>query len=297
MKKTNHAKILLSAMLVGVSVLSLTCVRHRSATEKRYDLKGKVVAVDKTGRTATIAHGDIKDYMPAMTMPFHVKDDSDLEMMKPGDLITTTLVVDGASVWIEDSIITEGVPPDSESMDVPGEPRRGDDVPDFRLTNQDGKQIHLGQYRGKALVLTFVYTRCPLPDYCPLMSENFHQIDQELEKDPALYAKTHLLSISFDTDYDTPKVLRSYGAAHTGRYSDEKFEHWEFATGSVDEVKGVAQFFGMRYYHDTESGNDQVIHTLRTAVIGPDGKVVRLYRENKWKPEDILKELQALSLK
>jgi protein SCO1 len=271
------------------------CGPRRSANEKRYDLKGKVVAVDKTARTATIAHEEIKGYMPAMTMPFSVKDDSDLEIMKPGDLISTTLVVDGPSVWIQDSAITEGAPPGASDVDVPGEPKAGDAVPDFGLLNQDGKRIHLTQYRGKALALTFVYTRCPLPNFCPLMSEDFHQIDQELQKDPALYARTHLLSISFDPDYDTPKVLRSYGAAHTGRYANETFEHWEFAGGSPDEVKGVAQFFGLRYYHDTESGNDQVIHTLRTAVIGPDGKLYKLYRGNEWKPEDVLHDLKTLA--
>jgi protein SCO1/2 len=292
---TRRAICLLTILLLFI-ISGLAC-RRRSANEKRYDLKGKVIAVDKLNRTATIAHEEIPGYMPAMTMPFYVKDDGDLEIMKAGDLITTTLVVDGSSSSIEDSIITEGVPPDSESMDVPGEPKRGDEIPDFRLTNQDGKQIRLAQYRGKALVLTFIYTRCPLPDYCPLMSTNFHRVDQELQKDPEAYARTHLLSISFDTDYDTPKVLRSYGAAHTERYSDETFQHWEFATGTPDEVKGIAQFFGLRYYHDTESGKDQVIHTLRTAVIGPDGKLVKLYRENSWKPEQILEDLRSVTSK
>ena len=105
--------------------------------------------------------------------------------------------------------------------------------------------------------------------------------------------KTHLLSISFDPEYDTPKVLRSYGAAYTGKYTDETFAHWEFASGSVDEVKGIGQFFGLRYYKDSQSAADQVIHSLRTAIIGPDGKIVKVYRGNEWKPDEVLKELQA----
>ena len=165
--------------------------------------------------------------------------------------------------------------------------------PDYRLINQDGKAIRLHDYRGKALVLTFIYTRCPDPDQCTLMSNNFAAIDQELQKQPELYAKTHLLSISFDPEYDTPKVLRSYGAAFTGRYSDETFAHWEFAAGSADEVKGIAQYFGMRYYLDSESGKQQVIHSLRTAVIGPDGKVIKVYRGNDWKPDEIVSDLRA----
>ena len=293
MSRTIALRIFFSLILAGAIAIGFACQGGRSPNERRYNLKGKVIAVDKTARTATIAHEDIQGYMPAMTMPFAVKKDSDLEILKPGNLITADLVIDGPSSWIEISTVADDVP-DDPNADVAGEPSRGEEVPDFKLVNQDGQPIHLSQYRGKALVLTFIYTRCPLPDYCPLMSENFHQIDQELEKQPELYAKTHLLSISFDTDYDTPKVLRSYGAGHTGRYSNERFEHWEFATGTPDEVKGVAQYFGLQYYHDTESGQDQMIHSLRTAVIDPDGKLVKSYRNNRWKPEEILADLRAL---
>jgi len=252
------------------------------------------VAVDKTDRTATIAHEDIVGYMPAMTMPFKIKNDADLEMVKPGDQVTGTLVVDDLSSWVEITAIIEGGPPVSQTVDVPGEPKPGTEVPDFGLINQDGKRIHLAQYRGKTLLLTFVYTRCPQPDQCTLMSHNFAAIDQALQKQPETYDRTHLLTISFDPDYDTPKVLRSYGASHTERYSDETFQHWEFATGSKDEVKGIAQFFGLRYYHDTESNDEQVIHSMRTAIVGSDGKIVKLYRGNEWKPEEVLGDLKTL---
>ena len=280
-------------LFLCLASMGLACRPRRSANEKRYDLKGKVVAIEKTDRTVTIAHEDIPGYMPAMTMPFKIKDNASLEILAPGDQVSATLVIDDVSSWLEDLVITKEavVDPNAKASDGITEPRPGDEVPDFGLVNQDDKRIHLAQYRGKALVLTFVYTRCPQPDQCTLMSNNFAAIDQELQKQPELYEKTHLLSISFDPDYDTPKVLRSYGASHTGRYSDETFQHWEFATGSKDEVKGVAQFFGLRYFHDTESGNEQVIHSLRTAVIGLDGKVVKLYRGNEWKPEQIVSDL------
>ncbi len=278
-------------------MLGSACGPRRNPNEKRYDLKGKVVAVDKSDRTATIAHEDIKGYMPAMTMPFKIKSDADLEMLKSGDQVTGTLVVDDLSSWVEISAIVEGPTDVSQTVDVPGEPKPGTEVPDFGLVNQDGKRIHLAQYRGQALALTFIYTRCPMPDQCTLMSDNFAAIDRELQKQPDLYAKTHLLTISFDPEYDSPKVLRSYGAAHTGLYSDESFHHWEFASGSPDEVKGLAQFFGLRYFHDTASGQDQVIHSLRTVVIGPDGKLFKLYRGNEWKPAEIVGDLQSLSQK
>jgi len=269
--------------------------RVRSPTEKHYDLKGKVIAIDKERRELTIAHEDIKDYMSGMTMAFSVKDDWVYEIAAPGNQITATLVVDGTQSWLEDIVITEDSTPVSGAPAVEGaDPNVGDQVPDYRLINQDGKTIRIQDYKGKALLLTFIYTRCQDPNQCTLMSSNFAAIDQELQKQPDLYAKTHLLSISFDPAYDTPKVLRSYGAAHTGKYSDETFAHWEFASGSADEVKGIAKFFGLRYYQDTSSGTEQVIHSLRTAVIGPDGKIVKVYRGNDWKPENLIKDVQGV---
>jgi protein SCO1/2 len=269
--------------------------RVRSPTEKHYDLKGKVITIDKERRELTIAHEDIKDYMSGMTMAFSVKDDWVYEIAAPGNQITATLVVDGTQSWLEDVVITEDSTPVSGAPAVEGaDPNVGDQVPDYRLINQDGKTIRIQDYKGKALLLTFIYTRCQDPNQCTLMSSNFAAIDQELQKQPELYGKTHLLSISFDPAYDTPKVLRSYGAAHTGKYSDETFVHWEFASGSADEVKGIAKFFGLRYYQDTSSGTEQVIHSLRTAVIGPDGKIVKVYRGNEWKPEDLIKDVQGV---
>jgi protein SCO1/2 len=274
--------------------------RVRSPTEKRYDLNGKVLVVEKDKHLLTVAHDDIKDYMPGMTMPFTVGEQSawvfeSPHEVTPGDQIAATLIVDGAKSWLEDIVITKESSDTSSTTtgEVVG-PKPGDEVPDYRLINQDSKAIRIHDYKGKALLLTFIYTRCQDPGQCTLMSSNFATIDQELQKQPELYQKTHLLSISFDSDYDTPKVLRSYGAAYTGKYSDENFAHWEFASGSADEVKGIAQYFGMRYYQDSSSGKEQVIHGLRTAVIGPDGKIVKVYRGNEWKPDEVLKEIQIL---
>jgi protein SCO1 len=300
--KTKTRPLTLLALSLLVSLMLSSChpdERIRSATEKHYDLKGKVVVVEKAPHLLTVAHEDIKDYMPSMTMPFTVGEasawvfESPHEVV-PGDQITATLVVDGAKSWLEDIVVTKET---SDTTSLTGSesvgPKTGDEVPDYRLTNQDGKVIRIHDYKGKALLLTFVYTRCPDPNQCTLMSSNFASIDQELQKQPGLYQKTHLLSISFDPEYDTPKVLRSYGAAYTGKYSDETFAHWEFASGSADEVKGIAQYFGLRYFLDSSSGKEQVVHSLRTAVIAPDGKVVKVYRGNEWKPEEILKDLET----
>ena len=281
-------------VLVFIALLCASgsaCRRH-SLNEKRYELKGKVVAVEKDKRLVTIAHEDIKDYMPGMTMPFTLREEWAYEILVPGDQVTATLVVDGSRVWLEDVVITKESTDTSypKTADSVAEARPGDEVPDYGLVNQDGKAIRIHDYRGKALLLTFIYTRCPIPEYCTLMSNNFAEIDRELQKQPDLNAKTHLLSISIDPEYDTPKVLRSYGAAHTGRYSDETFLHWEFASGTKDEVKGVAQYFGLRYFE----GNDQIIHGLRTVIIAPDGKVDKVYRGNDWKPAEVLEDLRTV---
>jgi len=292
----NHKNQII-VLFVALILLSLLtgCGRRRPTNEKRYPIKGKVIAVDKSVRAATISHEDIPGYMPGMTMEFTIKNDADLEIMKPGDQITGTLVVDDISSWVEITAITEGGAGLTPTSVVPGEPKPGDAIPDFELINQDGKAIRFSQYKGKALALTFVYTRCPQPDQCTLMSSNFAAVDLELQKEPAVYAESHLLTISFDPEYDTPKVMRSYGASHTGRYADEKFEHWEFITGSPDEVKHIAEFFGLRYFKDSSTGEEQVMHSLRTAVIDPNGKLVKLYRGNEWKPAEVAADLRTLA--
>ncbi len=295
--KTFRTVILALGFMTLVVISGCRQQRTHSATEKRYELKGKVVLVEKDQHLVTVAHEDIKDYMPAMTMPFKVGEDwwwiFEVPLV-PGDHLNATLVVDGAKSWLEDAVIAKESSDSTAPVSGDGMgPKPGDEIPDYQLINQDGKAIRIHDYRGKALVLTFIYTRCPDPDQCTLMSNNFAAIDQALQKQPELYAKTHLLSISFDPEYDTPKVLRSYGAAFTGRYSDETFAHWEFASGSADEVKGIAQYFGMRYYLDSETGNQQVIHSLRTAVIGPDSKVIKVHRGNDWKPDEIVNDLRA----
>ena len=282
-------------MLTVVALLcmgSLSCQSKDASQGQRYELKGQVVSVDRANRTVTISHEEIRGLMESMTMPFSLKDEWPLGVLAPGDQINATLVVDGSSFWLEDVVISRSSPEQSASSDTGSifEPKPGDEVPAFSLVNQDGKRIHLQQYRGRALLLTFIYTRCPLPEYCTRMSNNFAEVDEELRKNPALYARTHLLSVSIDPDYDTPKVLRSYGAAHTQRYDRETFEHWEFATGMQEEVRRMAQFFGLSYF----PANDQIEHALRTAIITPGGKIFKIYRGNEWQPAEVVRDLGSL---
>jgi protein SCO1/2 len=275
----------LSCLFVAIGCLCL--VGCRRGNERRYDLKGKVVAVDPEKHLVTISHEEIKGYMPAMTMAYTVPSQSDLQIIAPDDEIMATLVIDGKRSWLE-GLITMRKSATAPAMPGVQVAEPGDEVPNFTLRNQDNREIHIKDYRGKTLLLTFIYTRCPVPDFCTLMSDNFAQIDRALGQNPELYAKTHLLSISIDPEYDTPKVLRSYGAAHTERYQNETFAHWEFAGGTNEQVKEIAQFFGLTYVPE----KDQIIHALRTVIIDPHGKVAKIYGGNEWQVEEILKEMK-----
>lgn len=276
---------LLSLLTISVCVTA-SCTRS-AANEQRYELKGTVVAVEKDKAQVTISHEAVTGYMPAMTMPFNVPKKSDMQILELNDQVTATLVVDGSRSWLEDLVISRQ---SGSHGAAPGAivAKEGDELPNFTLRNQHDREIRLHNYRSKALLLTFIYTRCPVPDYCTLMSNNFAQVERDLGQDAELYAKTHLLSISIDPDYDKPDVLRSYGAAHTGRYEKETFAHWEFAGGTKDQVKDIAGYFGLTYFPD----KDQIIHGLRTVVVSPDGKVAKIFTGNEWKPEEAVTELK-----
>lgn len=295
---------------MALSALSASCSSSSSssgeppasANAKRYELIGKVVSVDKATRQVTIAHEEVPGFMDAMTMPFTLRDRWVFDEMQPGDRIGAILVVDDDRSWLESPSITrasggsggeaegESNAADAAHTHTETEPLPGTEVPDFTLVNQDTQPIRLHQYRDRALVLTFIYTRCPLPEYCTLMSTNFAAINQELSKDAALAARTQLLSISIDPAHDTPQVMRDYGIAHTKANGQGAFKHWEFATGKPEEIRQVAEFFGLNYYAEA----DQIIHSLRTAVIAPDGKVFKVYRGNEWQPANVVSDLRRL---
>jgi protein SCO1 len=273
--------------IFGLFLMFVACAKEE---EKRYELTGKVVAVDLKGQTVTLSHEEIKGYMEAMTMPFRLqkKDEFYLDKMNAGDKVQATLVVAGTRSWLEDLVISQETSGDIPSTAKVTEPRAGDQVADFALVNQDNKKISLSQYKGKILLITFIYTRCPLPDYCPLMTSNFAEINKALAAQPALEKQTHLLSITVDPEYDKPAVLREYGLKYSG---NQNFDHWEFATGSTEEIKKVAAYFGLHYVTE----NNQVIHNLQTALVAPDGKFVKMYRHNEWKPQDVLSDIQKIS--
>lgn len=257
---------------------------------RRFPIEGRVIAVDPAAHTITLDHHEVVGYMKAMTMPFDVHDAWVFRVAHPGDTVQATLVVAG-DAYLENVSVTEARGTADLSTTSPTHlPQRGEEVPDLHFLNQEGRAIHLAQFRGEPLLITFFYSRCPLPDYCIRMSNNFAEIAETLQKsNPAAYAKLQMLSISIDPEFDDPKVLRAYGKSYAGSV-DPGLKRWSFATGKAAEIRRAAEYFGLSY--ETQSG--RIIHDLRTALVDADGKIAEFYSGNQWKPADLVLQIEAL---
>jgi protein SCO1/2 len=287
--------IALSVLLSGCRGGADSAASASKAGPQPYAMRGTVVATDAADGEVTLRHDAIAGLMPAMTMPYRLQDPAALSELHPGDVMTATLLADKdaagpKNLRLTDIVIVAEGKPDYKPTVQYHLPTPGDVVPDFSLLNQSGKTIDLKRFRGKVLAMTFIYTRCPLSDYCPRMSHNFAEMDKTLEADPKLARQTHLLSVSFDPEYDTPKVLKSYGEAYTGRYVKETFEHWDFAAPPLAELPAMEQYFSVGV---TPGEKGTLQHSLSTVVIGKDGKVIAFYPTNDWTVVEVLAKMKA----
>ena len=289
--------ILLSTLLIPA------CHRSQTPATKRYPFTGRVISIDAQNNSALIDGDDIPDFMMPMAMTYVIKPPTALKQLAPGDSISAFVVViepknkdDAPSdYWLENVKVTaHAKAPPAAPGHAQRIPAPGDDVPDFAFTNQSGKRVSLKQYRGKVLLVTFIYTRCPFPDFCPRMSSNFAEIDHQLSADKALAAGAHLLSLSFDPEHDTPRVLRDYAFSVAHTRDATLFKRWEFASPRPADLPQIADFFGVVY--KPEAG--LITHNLCTTVIGPDGKIVSWYHGGDWQVSDLIKDATgALSRK
>jgi protein SCO1/2 len=277
-----------SAFLILALCVPGAC--RKPVPEQHYPVKGTVVEVSPKEKLLTVEHEDIPGYMPAMTMPFPVGDEAVLTGAGVGDAVTATLVISESRYYLENVVLTrraaDATPPPPRPKGAVAETRPGEPLPDVVLLDQNGRKVRLADFRSRAFALTFIYTQCPLPDYCPLMSRNFEAVEKALQADPVLFGRTHLFTVSFDTAHDTPEVLKRYGQAFAGT---GKFMHWEFLTGSEGEIRRLGEAVGLEY--DPDKG--MWVHNLRTAVVGADGKLVRTIRGNDWKPDELVADLRA----
>ena len=273
---------------------------HKSATDdastqnfKVYKLRGNVVSTDAPQGKVTLDHEAIPGFMDAMTMPYKLKDASVLSELHPADVITADLLVSqdpNADVLLDHIVVIAQGKPDYRPTVTYHVPSQGDAVPDFKLRNQDGRPIRLTQFKGDALLVTFIYTRCPLPNFCPRVTRYFAQVNRDLQATPAVYAKTHLLCISFDPEHDTQERLRAYGATYIGSDAKDAFAHIEFAAPDAPVLKQMAQYFDVGI---TTGPDDAITHTLSTTLIGPDGKVVKFYPGDEWTPQQLEADVRA----
>jgi protein SCO1 len=294
-----QGSVVLSMALLGAVVGMLGCrsgAKPESSDasgspQKQYSIRGKVVSVDQKDGVIALDTEAIPGVMEAMTMAYTLQDPSVSSELHAGDILTAQLQLGAQGAVLSSIVVVQQanlnvLPPVQYHV-----PQVGDTVPDFQFLNQNNRKISLRQFRGKVLVVTFIYTRCASSQFCPLMSRNFAHLNELLAADPALYSKTHLLSISFDPTYDTPAVLRSYGGAYTGRYTKETFHHWDFAAPSPAKLASLLQWFDVAV---SSSKGKIVSHSVSTAIIGPDGKIRAWYPSNSWTPQQALKDIQQI---
>ncbi len=255
-----------------------------------YELRGQIISIQSQKYGLTIKHEEIEGFMPAMTMPFKVKDIELIVGLVPGDLVRATLVVEKYKAYLS-HLEKVGFAPLETVSNSSGVAllKIGDTVADAAFVDQDGHARRLADYSGNVLAITFIYTRCPLPDFCPLMDRHFASVQESIKKEKSLESRTRLLSITFDPAYDSPEVLRKHG-----RYLNADFEIWHFLTGEGEILRRFTEQFGLTAIAE-ESDPSIYVHTLRTAVIGPDGKLIKVYRGNEWNPEELLNVLKENS--
>jgi protein SCO1/2 len=256
---------------------------------KSYSARGVVEKIAPDHRQVTIHHEAIPGYMMEMTMDFPVQNTNELNGVAPGDKITFTLVVGESSEWVghihrighSADMMTNGM---SMPMDMPHgmmlpELKPGDLLPDYTLMTESGRPIHISAFRGQALAFTFFFTRCPLPDYCPRMNENFAETRKILLADANAPANWQFLSISFDPGFDQPTVLSNYADVYRGDNSDR----WLFAAAPTNVLADAALRLDLMI---TRQG-DSLSHNLRTVVLDTQGRIYQQFDGNRWTPQQL----------
>ena len=274
--------------LVALALVSTLAACSRAPEPRQDQLQGQILAMRPAAREVTIQHGDVRGFMPGMTMPFTVNDAALLEGKQPGDLVTATLVVRETDAYIS-TLTKTGTAPLAEPIETAPEDAilmPGDAVPDQLLVDHNGVPMPISSLRGHRVALTFMYVRCPLPDFCPLMDRNFAAVQETIKSTPDL-ADVRLVSVTFDPEFDTPAVLKKHAdtlGADPAR--------WKFVTGVPEEIEKLTRRFGVHVERD-EQKSIEITHNLRTAVVGADGRVVKVYSGTDWTPAQLVADLKA----
>ena len=277
----------ISAIALALVVCALPACR-RAPEARQYEVKGQIVSVDPARGEVLLDHEDIKNFMPAMTMSYKVEDPALLQGKEPGDLITATLVVGESTAHLSTLNRTGHAPlkspPPGPAVTASDLLKEGVEVPDNVLVDETGRDLPIFALRGHRIALTFIYTRCPVADFCPLMDKHFAEVQGEVKKTRSL-DDVRFLSVTFDPEFDTPAVLAMHG---TTVGADPRY--WHFLTGNRTQVMDFARRFGIL----SEPGDaNSLVHNLRTAVIDPKGRIVKIYSGNMWTPAELVADLKA----
>jgi protein SCO1/2 len=278
--------------------LALAASACSKAPDKRtFTLQGQIQSFDLPRRLVIVKHEEIKGFMPAMTMPYEVQDAKVLDSFVPGDLINATLNVLSAGAYLTDIKKVGTAPLEKPPVEAPNPTpsassgfellKPGEAVPDGAFLDQDGRKRRFAEFKGSPIAMTFIYTKCPLPTFCPLMDRHFVAIQKTLKTDAALKA-VHLVTVSFDPATDTPPVLKQHA-----KTLDADLARWTFLTGDRDEIDRFASRFGVQVSRALDDARD-ITHNLRTVIIDADGKLVKTYTGNDWTPAQVLADLKAL---
>ena len=261
------------------------------ANVREFPLTGEVLAVKPDRSEVQVKHDEVKGFMEPMTMWFNIKDPALLDGLAPGDLIGATLVLTA-----EDSYLTAvrktGSRPPGEASAPPPAPAEilpiGAAVPDIAFTDETGRPRPLSSYRGTYTLLTFIYTRCPLPDYCPRMNAHFAAVQRGLKADARLGGGVRLLSVSFDPGFDTPAILAAK-AKEVG--ADPAL--WHFVTAPRDLVDAFGAKLGLNVLREGADGSN-ITHNLRTVLLDRNGTLARTYNGKDWSPDEVIGDLKAV---
>ncbi len=279
------------ALPIWLSISLMLWACHALSAATRYPVTGLILNIDKAHRTFTASCTAIPGYMKAMVMPIVVRDSRALDGLKPSQFVDFTLVVEKDRSYAENVREHEYQSVEREPMlarrlqllagigkanpPAPAIPV-GQPVPDFTLTDQAGQRVSLSRFAGKVVAVTFIYTSCPLPDYCFRLSNNFGRLQKRFAA--RMGNDLILLSISFDPAHDRPEVLAKYG----GIWKAEP-KSWHFLTGTLPEVQAVCHRFGLNFWPDEAS----VTHSLHTIVINRQGKVAANFEGNEFTAEQL----------
>jgi protein SCO1/2 len=241
---------------------------------RTFAAKGVVEELKPDGRTVVIQHEAISNYMAAMTMPFKVRDQNGLADLHAGDKILFRLHVSDTASWIDQiskigtvALLKNINPAASQLVEIQAVPGKNP-LLDYKFTNELGQTVSLNSFNGQALAVTFFYTRCPLPEFCPRLSKNFQEASQKLAAMANAPTNWHFLSISFDTEFDSPAMLKGYGESY--QYDPL---HWSFLTGPSDKISELARSSGVTY----ESDNGTINHNFRTLIIDASGHLQMVF--------------------